>query len=106
MRKIVTLTVILIALFASCSDKKEDVVKQPSKDGSVEVIMTTIHAKGFDILNSNYKIWVKGTLTKTICVVDTLPSLGVTSQEVSEDEDGNAKYANIPRDYEFYITVK
>ena len=49
---------------------------------------------------------MKGKLVKTICVVDTLPNLGYTTEKVSEDEDGDAKYAQIPKDYEFYITVK
>jgi len=104
MKKIITLLVASVLLF-SCDDSKEDVVKEPNKDGGIEASLTTKHEQGYDILTTQYKVWVKGKVEKTIIKTDTLPSLGMTHEE-GEDHDGNTQELEVPKDYEFFITVK
>lgn len=91
--------------FSSCKEKNEDIVNQPNKEGSIETTVSVKHVEGFDILTTIHKIWVKNKLDKTLIKVDTLTSLGTTLVE-GEDENGNTKQAIVPKDYEFYITVK
>ena len=91
--------------FSSCKQKNEDIVKEPNKEGSIETVVSVKHEEGFDILTTTHKIWVKNKLDKTLIKVDTLTSLGTTLAE-GEDDKGNAQKALVPKDYEFYITVK
>ncbi len=105
MKNILALLLIL-TIFLACGQKKnEDIVKEPNKEGSIETVVSVRHEDGFDILTTTHKIWVKNQLDKTLVKIDTLTSLGTTLSE-GEDEHGNAQKALIPKDYEFYITVK
>lgn len=104
MKKILIFAAIVVN-FAACTTENEDVVKAPQKDGAVETTLTTKHFTGYDILYTEHKIWVKNQLKKTISTADTLQSLGTTKEE-GEDNDGNTKDIIVPKDYEFYITVK
>jgi len=92
-------------LLIACNEGKEDVVKQPTKDGSIEALLTTKHEAGYDIMTTQYKVWVKGKVAKLISKTDTIPSLGNTTEE-GEDNDGNTQDLVVPKDYEFFITVK
>jgi hypothetical protein len=94
-----------VVILSSCS-QNEDVVKQPQKDGSIETTLSVKHGKGFDILTTTHKVWVKNNLWQTLYSNDTVPSLGVTTATSEEDDDGNTKTVTVPKDYEFYITVK
>lgn len=105
-------TTIKTALFAlsiltvSCEPaQNEDIVQSPSKDGSIETIVSVKHEANFDILTTVNKVWVKNSLNKTITKIDTLPSLGITTQEAENDE-GETKTVSLPKNYEIYITVK
>ena len=104
MKKILPLFAAATLLIA-CNDTKEDVVKQPTKDGSIEALLTTKHEEGYDIMTTQYKVWVKGKVAKLISKTDTIPSLGTTTEE-GEDKDGNTQNLVVPKDYEFFITVK
>lgn len=97
----------LSLVFASCKDKEQndDVVQQPDKDGSIETVLSVTHADSFDILTTTHKVWVKGNLAKTLVKTDTLQSLGMISEE-AEDKDGKTETKRVPKDYEFFITVK
>ena len=98
--------ILFVAVYcSSCKQKNEDIVKQPNKEGSIETVVSVKHEAGFDVLTTTHKIWVKNKLDKTLIKVDTLTSLGTTLAE-GEDENGNKKQAVVPKDYEFYITVK
>jgi len=94
-----------IALMSCEPQQNEDVVKQPNHDGSVETVLSVTHERDFDLLTTKHTIWVKGIAVKTIIKNDTLENLGSTTQE-AEDNNGNTKTVAIPKDYEFYITVK
>lgn len=105
MKNILFLLLVLF-IFSACGGKKnEDIVKEPNKEGSIETVVNVEHGDGFDILTTTHKIWVKNKLDKTLIKIDTLTSLGTTLAE-GEDEHGNAQKALVPKDYEFYITVK
>ncbi len=94
----------LLALF-SCGSSNEDVVNEPNKDGAIESSMTVEHAGDKDILKTTHVIWVKGQVSKTIEKIDTIPSLGMV-KEIGEDASGNQAEIELPKDYEFYVTVK
>lgn len=105
MKRIFPLLFISLAM-AACGEKKnEDIVKEPNKEGSIETVVSVKHDKGFDILTTTHKVWVKNKLDKVLVKVDTLASLGTTLAE-GEDENGHSQRAVVPKDYEFYITVK
>lgn len=106
MRKInLLIACIAIIGFTSCETEKEDVVKTPGKDGSIETVITVYHGSGYDILTTTHNVWYRGMLDKSIIKRDTIRSLGNTVQE-GENSDGETKIISVPRDYEFYITVK
>lgn len=106
--KKINLLIACIAIigFTACEPvEKEDVVKSPGKDGSIETVLTVTHENGFDLLTTTHKVWYKGMLDKSIVKHDTLRNLGFTVQE-GENSDGETKHVSVPKDYEFYITVK
>jgi len=103
--KKIQLILFTVILLVGCNQSNDDIVQQPNKDGAVEVSITTIHNTGYDVMSSQYNIWNKGHLDTAFTVVDTLKSLGTTTQE-GEDENGNTQNVTVPKDYEFYITVK
>lgn len=114
MRKLLLL--LFIPLFYACepSQPNEDVVKQPSKDGSVETTLSVTHQDTYDILTTTHKIWFHNALDKVIVTTDTLKTLGTqiveNDEDGPEDENGDATTvttkAVIPKNYELYITVK
>jgi hypothetical protein len=102
--KYILLFCFAVILFTGC-DSNDDIVKVPNKDGAIETSLTVKHASGYDLLITTHKVWVKNQLDKTIITMDTLKSLGTTLEE-GEDKDGNTSNVSVPKDYEFYITVK
>jgi FlaG/FlaF family flagellin (archaellin) len=96
---------LLIPLLFSCKEENEDVVNQPTKDGSIEASVSTKHAGSVDILTTEYKVWVKGKVEKEFTKIDTLKSLGTTKEE-GEDSEGNTQEVTVPKDYEIFISVK
>lgn len=105
MKRILAFFFLAVALSACDKEKNEDIVNEPNKEGAIETVVSVKHDKGFDILTTTHKVWVKNKLDKILTKVDTLPSLGTTLAE-GEDENGQAKRALVAKDYEFYITVK
>lgn len=105
MKKSVTLIALIAIGFFSCEERNEDVVKQPNKDGSIETTITVTHSKDYDVLTTTHKVWVKNIIQKTLIKNDTIPNLGFTVQE-GENSEGETKMISVPKDYEFYITVK
>ncbi len=94
-----------LLVLASCDNPKEetnnDVVKEPNKNGSIETVVSVKHDSLYDLLTTTHKVWLKGSIQKTLIKVDTLQSLGDT---LKEDDKGNKK--SLKKDYEFYITVQ
>ncbi len=93
-------------ILSSCNNESEDgLVQTPNKNGSVEMKIEVIHQNGIDVIKTTKDVWVKNNQINSFVNFDTIPSLGDTT-EVLEDEDGNTKTINVPKDYELYITVK
>ena len=106
MKKItlIALSLCLVLAVQSCNNN-DDLVQTPKRDGSIETILSCEHKEGFDVLTTTHKIWVKNQMVNVTTRHDTLPSLGQTSV-TGEDGDGNTRQAQIPKEYEFYITVQ
>lgn len=101
-----TIYVALITAFLfSCNDSNDDVVKEPSKNGSVETCISVSHANGYDVLTTTHIVWVNGNMSKKISTSDTIPFLGNTV-ETAETQSGEDTSVVIPKDYEIFITVK
>src|ERR1035437_914819 len=102
--KILGLISFSILVFTSCDD--DDKVKEISKNGSIETVMSVDPLNDhLDIVKTSHKIWVKNVLVKNIIHTDTIPSLGVTTEE-AENSDGDTKKVALKKDYEIFITVK
>ena len=100
---IVTVTFSMLVLM-SCED--DDKVQEISKNGSVETVMSVDHLNdSLDIVKTSHKIWIKNVLVKNIIHTDTIPTLGVTTEE-GENSDGDTKKVSLKKDYEIFITVK
>lgn len=94
----------LCALFSSCLEN-EDIVQNPSKDGSVEMQISITKNGSLNVLKIDYSVWMKNKKHHSGVAIDTLPDLGTTSEE-AENEDGDVKTVKVPKEYELYITVK
>ena len=94
----------LILVCLSCED--DDKVQEISKNGSVETVMSVDHLNdSLDIVKTSHKIWIKNILVKNIIHTDTIPTLGVTTEE-GENSDGDTQKVSLKKDYEIFITVK
>ena len=102
-----TLLSILFAfsvVIAGCSDDKP--VTELTKDQSIEIAFDTKNLSDTAVLLTTKKnIYLKGALVKSIVTTDTLPFPG-TKSETIEDDNGNSKNVIMPKEYEFFITVK
>ena len=97
-----------LAMFMlSCSDDEEqDLTTNVNTNGAVEsAIQVTRLNDSFNVLTTTHKVWVKGSVYKTIEYRDTLPSLG-SEFTTAENEDGDTKSVLVDKEYEIFITVK
>ncbi|MEI7524956.1 MAG: hypothetical protein WCJ95_11535 [Mariniphaga sp.] len=102
--KIIVTVTFSMLVFMSCED--DDKVQEISKNGSVETVMSVDHLNdSLDIVKTSHKIWIKNVLVKNIIHADTIPTLGVTTEE-GENSDGDTKKVSLKKDYEIFITVK
>jgi hypothetical protein len=94
---------VCILAFQACN---EDKVNQVQKNGAIETSIQVDHLNdSLDVLISTNKIWAHNVLVKTTIHKDTLPSLGIASEE-AENDNGDTKNVTLRKDYEIYITVK
>jgi hypothetical protein len=106
MKNITVISALLMSSFliASCSDDKP--VTELTKDQSIEITFDTKSLSDTAILLTTKKnIYLKGALAKSIVSTDTLPFPGMKSETI-EDDNGNSKSVTMPKEYEFFITVK
>jgi hypothetical protein len=102
MRKI--LLFIAIIAVSACSDKEPAVVNL-KKDKAIEVTFQTQKLGDTAVLLLTYQnVYLKGNLVKTMVKRDTLPSPGDSIQNVEVDD--NEKTVRLPKEYEFFVTVK
>jgi hypothetical protein len=98
-------TICILFLSACATERSEDLVKEPNKDGSIETAIQVEHLPNVDILKTTHKVWVKGNLDKQIVTVDTLKKLG-SETKIVEDENEEEKNVIVDKEYEIYLTVK
>ncbi len=101
MKKLLFLLIFLVG----CDEKNEDVTTNFNKEGSVEIEITTTPTTKYTLLYTVERVWIKNQLVKTLYRVDTIPNLGLTTVE-GEDVNGETQWVTVPKDYEFFITVK
>jgi hypothetical protein len=99
---------LMVAVFGlvSCEEtKNEDVVAAPDRSGAIETSLATEAYKDSTILTVTYFVYKNSQVVASRIVKDTLPGLG-TIQSEGTDADGNEITATVPKQYEFYVTVK
>ena len=100
----------LLVLFSafyitSCSDK-EPAVTSVKRDKAIEVTFETQKLGDTAVvLLTHQNVYVKGNLIRSQIKRDTLPALGDSIQTVGEDE-ADQKAVKMPKEYEFFVTVK
>lgn len=110
MQKLKTTILMLLTIFviASCEpSKSDDEFNEPLKKGSVviELSTTKLNDKN-DVLKIYYTVYNKyGNKFTEYVICDTIPSLG-TVTENAYDKDDNEIKVNIPKEYEFFVTLK
>ena len=104
MKKIFQLVVLGVA-FSACSSN-EAPVTQLNKDHSIETTLETKNIKdSIVVLVSTQHVYLNGNQIKTIIHSDTIPFPG-NKTETIEDDNGNEKSIVMPKEYEFFVTVK
>lgn len=99
----ITSLAIVALLGTQCSNKtNEDVVNAVPKDGSIETLVSTIHATdSTDILITKHIVYKNAATSKVIETRDTIPALG--TDIVPDDKEVPQK---VKKEYNIYITVK
>jgi hypothetical protein len=102
------LPVLFFGLFltVSCREKQnEDQVKAVDKNGSVEMKVAVSHLNdGQDVMKTEKIYWIQGKAVKTVVNLDTIPSLGTTTQ-VTQNNAGEDTTVTIKKNYQIFITV-
>ena len=106
MKKLLLIAIAGCLAFTGCDEDNEDKTKDIEKDGSVETVLDVQHLNdSSDVLTTEHRVWIKGSLYKTFQYHDTVPSLGTMIAD-GENKDGEETHVNVKRDYQFFITVK
>lgn len=107
MRNRLSLAVLFCLVITSCQQpNQEDKVKEVDRDGSVEMKVEINHLDSmYDVMKTEKIFWVKGQQEKTTIDLDTIPSLGMTTQSV-KTSSGEDTTATINKNYKIFITVK
>ncbi len=106
MKNITVISALLMGSFlmASCSDDKP--VTELTKDQSIEIVFDTKSlSDSAVVLTTKKNIYLKGAMIKSIITTDTLPFPGMKTESI-EDDNGETKTVTMPKEYEFFITVK
>lgn len=105
MKKHLPLPALLLTAFLIYSCQETE-VKQFSKEGAIETVMSVDHLDAArDVLITSHNVWIKDRLVRKIVTRDTIPALE-TAEQVAENSDGEKKTVALKKEYEIYITVK
>ena len=100
------LVTVTFSILVCMGCENDDKVQEISKNGSVETVLSVDHLNdSLDIVKTSHKIWIKNILVKNIIHTDTIPALGVTTEE-GENSNGDTQKVSVKKDYEIFITVK
>ncbi|OCX51543.1 hypothetical protein BEL04_16085 [Mucilaginibacter sp. PPCGB 2223] len=93
-------------LLAACNNDDDGKAKEIDKKGSIAITLSTAHIDSLrDEVVTHYQVWRKGVVIKEYDKRDTIQSLGTGVTE-GEDDNGDTKTMNVPKDYDFFVTVK
>ncbi|MDP4267417.1 MAG: hypothetical protein Q8880_08280 [Bacteroidota bacterium] len=115
MYKLLFTIAVLIFLSSCSSDEAPIKVKTIDKTGSVEMKLEVKHLKDKDLLCINYYVWYNNKIVKIRKVYDTVPQLPLTTTVISETVKNNedeeeeteiSKTVSIPKNYQFFVTLK
>jgi hypothetical protein len=102
MKKIFLIAAIITNIVACGNGKKEDIVNEVPKDGSIETAVKVEHLNdSTDILITKHTVNKNAVTSTSMLKTDTIPALGFTTVQ---DENGESK--TVKKDYDIYITVK
>lgn len=104
-KKLITLIFLITLTLTSCKSENEDEVAEPNKEGSVEINIGVEHLQDKEVIITKKCYWVKNNCVLTKIESDTVPNLGVTT-DTYEADNGDDSTIIVPKNYEFYITVK
>lgn len=86
--------------------QEEDKTTTLDKEGSISVVVSTKHLNdSFDVMSVTTETFKKNKSVSVKVTYDTIPTLGKFKTE-AEDSLGNVKEVTIPKEYEFYVTLK
>lgn len=87
-------------------ENNEDKVKEVDKDGAVELKVEIKHLDSArDVMKTEKIFWVKGQQERAVVNLDTVPALGMTTENVKTNS-GEDTTATIKKNYKIFITVK
>jgi hypothetical protein len=87
-------------------ERNEDVTETVDRQGAVESALQVQHIDStHDVLITTHRVWKNNNEVKTIVYTDTLPSLGQHTTE-AENEEGETRQVQVPKEYQLFITVK
>jgi hypothetical protein len=96
---------LLVLSMISCS-KKESNLSSLNKSHSIEITFETKQlADSSVLLTTKQNVYLKGTLVKTMIKTDTLPYPGDSLQTIETETAGKSQ-VRIPKEYEFFVTIK
>ncbi len=105
MNKLLPVLFVLCLFLASC-DNDDDKAKAVDPKGSIAVTLSTNHIDSLrDVVTSHYVVWRNGIIAREFDVKDTIPGLGTKITE-GENDNGDTKTMVVPKDYDFFVTVK
>ncbi|HYF04123.1 MAG TPA: hypothetical protein VEC36_12140 [Patescibacteria group bacterium] len=96
----------LAATLTSCNNEPEDLTHDIDKSGSIETALSVKHLDSSrDVLTTTHKVWAQNTMIRQYSYSDTIPRLG-SGYQMSEMVNGDVKNMIVPKDYQFFVTVK
>lgn len=97
--------VFLPVLLLSCAREESDVT-EIDKNGSIEITTSTRHLDNSnDVASYTINYYKGGHVIKTTIISDTIPSLGIIT-ETLENEEGEEKSITHLKDYNVFVTIK
>lgn len=94
-----------LTFMLACS-RKEPAVATLKKDKAIEISFETQRLSDTAVLLLTHQnVYIKGVLVRAQVKRDTLPALGDSLQN-TENDNGERSVMRVPKEYEFFVTVK
>jgi hypothetical protein len=100
-------TLLFLTALSLVSCVEETPTTRVDKKGSVVVSYDVVHSSdNVDILRTNVDVYNNTVLVKSYHLSDTIPTLAPVKSIAENEETGETKEVMVPRDYQFYVTIK